>query len=238
MSRDHISQLQPLKICDGWYVVLNNLNSEKRTVEEYELLILQNEKRNAIIKVIYQDDQYHIKVVGLKIDKIYDVESFDKIEHVLEELEYQIWSVGSGVLEDLQPLTQQVPDFLRLKIPAGWTVDYITLKDTDPKTLEASDDAWLFDFNQDLLQISHKTKNLLLDVGWYPEGDPTGNYGIELIKNEDWENPLEDIMCTELKELIAQLDHIFMREMKNEYQSAGSNTCLSTEDNMRRCLVY
>ncbi|AMA54117.1 hypothetical protein [Bacillus inaquosorum] len=217
MGRDHISQLQPLKICDGWSVVLNNLNSEKSMEEEYELLILQNEKRNAIIKVIYENDQYHIKVVGLKIDKIYDVESFDEIEHLLEELEYQIWSVGSGILEELQPLSQQVPNFLRPRIPAGWTVDYITLKDTDPKTLEASDDAWLFDFNQDLLQISHKTKNLLLDVGWYPEGDPSGSYGIELIKNEDWENPLEDIMCTELKELITQLDNIFMKEMINEY---------------------
>ncbi|MCY8915550.1 hypothetical protein MOE20_07150 [Bacillus atrophaeus] len=217
MGRDQISQLQPLKISDGWSVLLNNLNSEKRTDEENKLLILQNEKRNAIIKVIYRNNQYHIKVVGLKIDKIYEEESFDEIEHLLEELEHQIWIVGSGVLEDLQPLSQQVPNFLRLRIPAGWTVDYITIKDTDPKALEASDDAWLFDFNQDLLQISHKTKNLLLDVGWYPDGDPTGSYGIELIKNEDWENPVEDIMCTELKELIKQLDNIFMKEIKNEY---------------------
>ncbi|MDM5303514.1 hypothetical protein QUF44_18405 [Bacillus subtilis] len=217
MGRDHISQLQPLKICDGWSVVLNNLNFEKRMEEKYELLILQNEKRNAFIEVIYGSNQYHIKVVGLKTDKIYEEASFDEIEHLLGELEYQIWSVGSGVLEDLQPLSQQVPNFLRLKMPAGWTVDYITLKDTDPKSLEANDDAWLFDFNQDLLQISHKTKNLLLDVGWYPEGDPTGSYGIELIKNGDWENPVEDIICTELKELIKHLDHIFMKEIKNEY---------------------
>ncbi|ADP34120.1 hypothetical protein [Bacillus atrophaeus] len=219
MGRDQISQLQPLKFCDGWSVLLNNLNSEKRTDEENKLLILQNEKRNAIIKVIYRNNQYHIKVVGLKIDKIYEEKSFDEIEHLLEELERQIWSVGSGVLEDLQPLSQQVPNFLRLRIPAGWTVDYITIKDTDPKALEASDDAWLFDFSQDLLQISHKpkTKNLLLDVGWYPDGDPTGSYGIELIKNEDWENPVEDIKCTELKELIKQLDNIFMKVIKNEY---------------------
>ncbi|MGG1246357.1 hypothetical protein [Bacillus spizizenii] len=217
MGKDHISQLQPLKICDGWSVVLNNLTPEKGMEKEYELLILQNEKRKAFIKGSYENNQYHIKVAGLNTDMIYEDESFDEIEQLLEELEYQIWSVGSGLLEGLQPLSQQIPNFLKLKIPAGWTVDYITLKDTDPKTLEANDDAWLFDFNQDLLQISHKTKNLLIDVGWYPEGDPTGSYGIELIKNEDWENPLEDIMCTELKELIAQLDHIFMREMKNEY---------------------
>lgn len=196
-------------------MVVNNLNSEKK--EKYELLKLQNEKRNAVIKAIFENNQYHIKVAGLNTDKIYEDESFDEIEQLLEELEYQIWSVGSGVLEGLQPLSQQIPNFLRLKIPAGWTVDYITLKDTDPKNLEANDDTWLFDFNQDLLQISHKTKNLLLDVGWYPEGDPTGSYGIELIKNEDWENPVEYIVCTELKELIKQLDNIFMKEIKNEY---------------------
>lgn len=217
MDRDHISQLLPLKICNGWSVVLNNLSSEKRMREKYELLKLQNEKRNAVIKVIFENDQYHVIVAGLKTDKIYEDESFNEIEQLLEELEYQIWTVGNGVLEGLQQLSQHVPNFLRLKIPAGWTVDYITLKDTDPKTLEENDDAWLFDFNQDLLQISHKTKNLLVDVGWYPEGDAIGCYGIELIKNEDWENPLEDIMCTELKELLKQLYLIFMKEMKNEY---------------------
>ncbi|MCY7909143.1 hypothetical protein [Bacillus inaquosorum] len=215
MRNDDFSRIQPLKFLDGWTVVVNNLNSEKK--EKYELLKLQNEKRNAVIKAIFENNQYHIKVAGLNTDKIYEDESFDEIEQLLEELEYQIWSVGSGVLEGLQPLSQQIPNFLRLKIPAGWTVDYITLKDTDPKNLEANDDTWLFDFNQDLLQISHKTKNLLLDVGWYPEGDPTGSYGIELIKNEDWENPVEDIVCIELKELIKQLDNIFMKEIKNEY---------------------
>lgn len=61
MDRDQISQLQPLKICNGWSVVQNNLNSEKRMEEKYELLNLQNEKRNALIKVIYESEQYHIK---------------------------------------------------------------------------------------------------------------------------------------------------------------------------------
>jgi hypothetical protein len=217
MGRDPTFQLQPLKFCDGWSVVLNNLNSEKRTEEENELLILQNEKRNAIINVIYENNQYQINVVGLKIDKIYEEISFDVIEHLLEELERQIWSVGSGVLEGGQPLTQQIPNFLRLKIPAGWTVDYITVKDTDPESLEANDDAWLFDFNQDLLQISHKTKNLLLDVGGYPEGDPTGSYGIELIKNEDWDNPLEDVRCSKIIELSFILESIFVKEINNKY---------------------
>lgn len=130
MDRNQISQLQPLKICNGWSVVQNNLNSEKRMEEKYELLKLQNEKRNAVIKAIFENDQYHVKVAGLKADKIYKEDSFNEMEQLLEELEYQIWTVGSGVLEGLQQLSQHVPNFLRLKIPAGWTVDYITLKDT------------------------------------------------------------------------------------------------------------
>lgn len=85
MDRDHISQLLPLKICNGWSVVLNNLSSEKRMREKYELLKLQNEKRNAVIKVIFENDQYHVIVAGLKTDKIYEDESFNEIEQLLEE---------------------------------------------------------------------------------------------------------------------------------------------------------
>lgn len=77
----------------------------KRIQEKCELLILQNEERKAFIKVSYENNQYHIKVAGLKTDKIYEDESFNEIEQLLEELEYQIWSVGSGVLEGLQPLS-------------------------------------------------------------------------------------------------------------------------------------
>ncbi len=87
--------------------------------EKYELLKLQNEKRNAVIKVIFENDQYHVIVAGLKTDKIYEDESFNEIEQLLEELEYQIWTVGNGVLEGLQQLSQHVPNFLRLKILHG-----------------------------------------------------------------------------------------------------------------------
>ncbi|MBY8911646.1 hypothetical protein KY305_02580 [Bacillus sp. YC2] len=139
------------------------------------------------------------------------------IESLVVKLESVIWNVGSGVLDNLKPFTQDPPNLLRLKIPDGWTIDYNTLKDTNPKALGAEDEAWLFDFNQDLLQISHKMKNLLLDVGGYPEGDLTGSYGKELIKNEEWERPLEDVMCEEPNELVKQLDRIFMKELNHEY---------------------
>ncbi|KXZ17122.1 hypothetical protein AXI59_14295 [Bacillus nakamurai] len=216
MKSDHYLNLQPLKFLDGWTVELNHLNSQKNS-KETVLLSLNNEKRNAAVEVLYQNSQYHVKVTDSQKKETWAEDSTLDIESLVVKLESVIWNVGSGILDNLKPFIQDPPNLLRLKIPEGWTIDYNTLKDTNPKTLGAEDEAWLFDFNQDLLQISHKTKNLLLDVGWYPEGDPTGSYGIELIKNEDWEHPLEDVMCEEPNELVKQLDRIFMKELNNEY---------------------
>lgn len=211
------SKLQPLKFLDGWTVELNHLNHEKEIEKETVLLLLNNEKRNATVEVLYQNNQYHVTVTDSQKKETWEEDSALDIESLVLKLESVIWNVGSGILDNLKPFIQDPPNLLRLKIPEGWTIDYNTLKDTNPITLGAEDEAWLFDFNQDLLQISHKTKNLLLDVGWYPEGDPTGSYGIELIQNQDLEHPLEDVMCEDPNELVKQLDRIFMKELNNEY---------------------
>lgn len=42
-----------------------------------------------------------------------------------------------------------------------------------PKTKSS---LWAMFFVQDLLQIENEDQGLLLDVGWYPEADPTGCY--------------------------------------------------------------
>jgi len=43
---------------------------------------------------------------------------------------------------------------------------------------------------EDLLQVENKDGSLLLDVGWYPEFDLSGSFGIQVIKKHDWEKPL------------------------------------------------
>jgi hypothetical protein len=40
---------------------------------------------------------------------------------------------------------------------------------------------------------SNKHKNIILDLGWYPEMSPNGNYCIKLIKDNNWTKPLINI---------------------------------------------
>ncbi|MDR6225476.1 hypothetical protein [Desmospora profundinema] len=85
-----------------------------------------------------------------------------------------------------------------LRIYPGWTIKYNKFMDLDPQTV-GPDDAWFYVFTQDLLQMEQG--NILLDLSWYPEGDPNGRYGLELIKNDDWEAPLVDYSSRKKEEI-------------------------------------
>ncbi|MDI5789549.1 hypothetical protein PO124_17220 [Bacillus licheniformis] len=67
------------------------------------------------------------------------------------------------------------PDYLRLRIPQGWTVSYNKLIDIDPDQLEEDSDDW-FNFTSSLLQLEHKESRLILDVGWYVDIEPSGTF--------------------------------------------------------------
>lgn len=45
------------------------------------------------------------------------------------------------------------------------------------------------DLKEDLIQIEYDD-GYIIDVGWYPEFDPMGNFKLVLIKDYDWENAL------------------------------------------------
>lgn len=70
-----------------------------------------------------------------------------------------------------------MPALLPLRIPAGWLVRYNAFTE---------DERW--HHTEDLLQLSSCTlvdgtwqpdpEGFLVDLGWYPEGDPDGAYGL------------------------------------------------------------
>jgi hypothetical protein len=43
---------------------------------------------------------------------------------------------------------------------------------------------------EDLLQVAYGESNLILDVGWYPQGDIEGSFSIFVIKDYDWSSPV------------------------------------------------
>jgi len=57
-----------------------------------------------------------------------------------------------------------------------------------------------YSFKNDILQIKFGDK-FILDVGWYPEFDPSGHFVIRVILDYDWHNPLLKTKCNTLDEL-------------------------------------
>ena len=54
--------------------------------------------------------------------------------------------------------------------------------------------------------------NYLLDVGWYPEYEAAGQFIVQLVKGQDWENPQYKKSCKtceELERIIQELVVLF-----------------------------
>ncbi len=47
----------------------------------------------------------------------------------------------------------------------------------------------LDELNEDLIQVEYEG-GIILDIGWYPEGDEKGLIVIQIIHNNEWDNPL------------------------------------------------
>ena len=76
----------------------------------------------------------------------------------------------------------------KLSIPYGWKIMWNELPETDPGTLEKDSREWLL-FSEDILYIEkEKTElnkeKLALDLGWYPEADPNGEFCLYVIKDD------------------------------------------------------
>lgn len=67
--------------------------------------------------------------------------------------------------------------------------------------------------SEDLLQVVYP-KGLLLDLGWYPEGDPAGQFVLCVIQNGRWDTPLLQAACRSEAALRAELQRAvgFIRE--------------------------
>lgn len=92
-----------------------------------------------------------------------------------------------------------------LRIPGGWIIDYHNFTEYDR---EIHGDHYLFELNEDLLQLSLKQESphLVIDLGWYPSHDATGHYMLFLIKDSHWDLPLAQFVSRSKQEIIEQLE--------------------------------
>lgn len=70
------------------------------------------------------------------------------------------------------------PPLQPLRVPANWTIRHNTFFEIDPS--EATR-AYLC---EDLFQATCERADVLLDLGWYPDGHPAGHYVLQAYRGD------------------------------------------------------
>jgi hypothetical protein len=102
-------------------------------------------------------------------------------------------------------MTKPLPPLYPLHISPNWTVQTHELRAIDPQILAANDSDWEL-FGEDLLQVKHKNTDTILDVGWYPEASPAGQFKLVVIHGKDWANPLVQFRTRSLDEIAVSIE--------------------------------
>ncbi len=71
--------------------------------------------------------------------------------------------------------------------------------------MKANDRDWTL-LTQDLLQLEQPSSGLLLDVGWYPDESPEGQFSLKLLLDEDWNRPLLILTTGVLADLVSHIE--------------------------------
>lgn len=111
-----------------------------------------------------------------------------------------------------------------IKTSGAWKILHhrffqVSPEDADKMEIEEKGwTVWNLCFLEDLLQVVNSSAGLLLDVGWYPDSDPSGTYRLQLVRvheegkeghaSYDWHNPVVDFRTRCLDELLAEIHRI------------------------------
>jgi len=94
-----------------------------------------------------------------------------------------------------------------LRIHAGWRIEFNDFTEYDLALHDKSD---VIELKEDILQLffdyTDSSANIMIDLGWYPEFDANGNYRMVMIKDYDWETPLEEITTKSKSDIVSLLE--------------------------------
>lgn len=70
------------------------------------------------------------------------------------------------------------PPLQPLRVPQNWAISHNTFFELDPSETNR---AFLC---EDLFQAMCVSTNVLVDLGWYPDGDPTGHFVVQAFEGD------------------------------------------------------
>lgn len=113
-----------------------------------------------------------------------------------------------------------------LRIPCGWKIVINNFTEADPSnyTEKNIDDLYSY-FTEDMLYIRAEReikknkikyiKSMAVDLGWYPEGNINGNFGLFLIKDDDWNNPVKELHSKDIQKIINTIEEWLLKYYPN-----------------------
>jgi hypothetical protein len=99
------------------------------------------------------------------------------------------------------------PNLQPLRIPAHWKVTYNEFREADP----GDDEAAMAYLCEDLLQVTCGETNVLVDLGWYPDGDPKGCYIVQAYRGDFHGEQLMHVEAADRPAAVRTLEDTFRR---------------------------
>lgn len=103
-----------------------------------------------------------------------------------------------------------IPKLQPLKMAGGWTIQLNKFTELEPKDMKDLDPiSRTYFFSEHLLELkSNENLNVVLELGWFPEGELEGAYKLEIIRVEDWFHPIYSFQTSSKKEVIDELEYL------------------------------
>ncbi|MDE6567013.1 MAG: hypothetical protein K2K70_04665 [Lachnospiraceae bacterium] len=101
-----------------------------------------------------------------------------------------------------------------LRIQAGWRMEYNNFTEYD---MDVHGEKYCFELNEDLIMLTNDIANLTINLGWYPSFDLNGSYILYLVRNKDWNKPLEKVVTRSKSEVIACIEKWVCYECFSKY---------------------
>lgn len=98
-----------------------------------------------------------------------------------------------------------------LRIPEGWTVAYNSFCEVDVD----HPDAWTL-LKESLLQLKHERRGRLLDLGWYPEGEPDGRFVMQLYDGDFTGTLLQKHETQDRAEMVSVIERVLYAVTRRE----------------------
>lgn len=105
-------------------------------------------------------------------------------------------------------MNKGVYEKVEFEIPKKWRLTFNKLLKVNPSQINNYDESIWNEFSEDIINIVNHESNITLDIGWYPQFDRNGYYGLVLIEDNKWNKPVETLVTRDTKELIDKINII------------------------------